>query len=69
MCFILKNTPTHSISFLPRFCDFEFDNAQYNVVHELALTLFKGDFSQQMTIAEENNTAEPEVLSARNETR
>ena len=46
-----------------------FVNAQHNVDLYINLSILKGQFSQQMTILEENNIVQPGVLSDRSENR
>ena len=46
-----------------------FVNAQHNVDLYIKLHILKGQFSQQMTIAEGNNIVEPGVFSDRGEHR
>ena len=46
-----------------------FVNAQHNVDLYIKLRISKGQFSQQMTISEENNVVEPGVFSDRSENR
>ena len=46
-----------------------FVNAQHNVDLYIELRISKGQFSPQMTIAEENNIVEPGVFSDRSENR
>ena len=67
---ILKIRPC--ISVIPKpyyFYRLVFVNAQHNVDLYVKLRISKGQFSQEMTIAEESNVVEPWVFSDRSENR